>query len=67
MYGNPLFWNDAIRIAPPVHIIVDKLLVTLTGSVFSEVEKRVAADIVRHTVGVLAFRNNLEVGSGFEG
>ena len=66
IYGNSLFWNDAIRIIPPIRIIVDNLHVTLTGVVFSEVEKRVAADIVQQTVGVLTFRNNLEVESEIE-
>ena len=48
IYGNPLFWNDATLLVPPVHIIiVDNLHVTLSGVVFSEVEKWVAADIVR--------------------
>ena len=63
IYGNPLFWNDATRLVPPVHIIVDNLRVTLSGVVFSEVEKRVAADTVRQTPGVLSFQNNLDLGS----
>ena len=66
IYGNSLFWNDAIRIILPIRIIVDNLHVTLTGVVFSEVEKRVAADIIQQTVGVLTFRNNLEVESEIE-
>ena len=61
IYGNQLFWNDATRLVPPVHIIVANLHVTLSGVVFSEVEKRVAADIVRQTPGVLSFQNNLEI------
>ena len=60
IYGNPLFWNEAIRNIPPIRIIVDNLHVTLAGVVNSEVDKRVAADIVRQTAGVLTFRNNLE-------
>ena len=61
IYGNELFWTDATRLVPPVRIIVDNLHVTLSGVVFSEVEKRVAADIVRQTPGVLSFQNNLEI------
>ncbi len=61
IYGNSLFWNDAIRNTPPIRIIVEHLHVTLAGVVFSEVERRVAADIVQHTVGVLTFRNNLAI------
>ncbi len=61
IYGNPLFWNYAIQNNPPVRIIVNNLHITLAGVVFSEVERRVAADIVQHTVGVLTFRNNLAI------
>ncbi len=61
IYGNPLFWNYATRLVPPVHIIVDNLHVTLSGVVFSEVEKRVAEDILRQTPGVLSFQNNLKI------
>ena len=46
---------------PPIRIIVDNLHVTVAGVVFSEVERRVVADIVQQTPGVLSFRNNLEV------
>ena len=67
IYGNPLFWNDATRNNPPIRIIVDNLHVTLAGVVFSEVEKRVAADIVRQTVGVLTFRNNLDTEGEIKG
>jgi hypothetical protein len=59
IYGDPLFWNDATQVNPPLHIIVDNLHVTLTGAVFSEVEKRVVEDIVPHTVGVLTLENTL--------
>ncbi len=61
IYGNPLFWNYATQKNPAVRIIVNNLHVTLAGVVTSEVDKRVAADIVRQTVGVLSFHNNLEI------
>ena len=67
IYGNELFWTDATRLVPPVRIIVDNLHVTLSGVVFSEVEKRVAADIVRQTPGVLSFQNNLEIAGQISG
>ena len=35
IYGNPLFWNDALQNNPPVRIIVDNLHVTLAGIVMS--------------------------------
>ena len=61
IYGNPLFWNYAIQKNPSVRIIVDNLHVTLAGIVMSEVDRRVAVDIVQQTVGVLTVRNNLEI------
>ena len=67
IYGNPLFWNDALQNNPPVRIIVNNLHVTLAGVVMSEVDKRVAADIVQQTVGVLTFRNNLVIASETQG
>ena len=67
IYGNPLFWNYAIQKTPSIRVIVADLQVTLEGVVTSEVDKRVAADIVRQTVGVLTFRNNLEIKSQISG
>ncbi len=61
IYGNPLFSNYAIQNVPPIRIIVNHLHVTLAGIVMSEVDKRVAADVVQQTVGVLSFQNNLEI------
>ena len=61
IYGNDLFWNYAIQNNPSVRIIVNNLRVTLGGVVISEFDQRVAADIVRQTVGVLTFRNNLAI------
>ena len=67
IYGNPLFWNYAIQKNPSVRIIVDNLHVTLAGAVMSEADKRVAADIVQQTVGVLTLRNNLEINGSSRG
>ena len=67
IYGNPLFWNEALQNIPPIRIIVNNLHVTLAGIVNSEVDKRVAADIVRQTAGVITFRNNLEIRSSSRG
>ena len=61
IYGNDLFWNYAIQNNPSVRIIVNNLHVALAGVVISEFDQRVAADIVRQTVGVLTFRNNLAI------
>ena len=59
IYGDVL--TPHVRIAAPVHIIVDNLHVTLAGTVFSEVEKRQAEHGARQTFGVLSVQNNLEV------
>ncbi len=59
IYGNVLMPH--MRIAAPLHIIVNNLRVTLAGTVFSEVEKRQAEHITRQTFGVLSLQNNLEV------
>ncbi len=50
-----------VWLVPPVRIIVNDRHVTLVGVVFSEVEKRVAEDIARQTVGVRSLQNHLEV------
>jgi hypothetical protein len=45
------FWNYAIQVDPPIHVIVRHGRVTLTGVVISEVERRkaeVMARTVRH-------------------
>ena len=59
IYGDVL--TPHMRIAAPIHIIVDSLRVTLAGTVFSEVEKRQAEHLARRTFGVLSVQNNLEV------
>src|SRR5262245_25899381 len=38
IYGNSAFWNYAIMANPPIHIVVDRSRVTLTGVVNSEVD-----------------------------
>ena len=42
IYRDPMFWNYAMQVNPPIHIIVENGHVTLTGVVNSEVERRVA-------------------------
>ena len=59
IYGDVL--TPHMRIAAPIHIIVDSLRVTLAGTVVSEVEKRQAEHLARQTFGVLSVQNNLEV------
>ena len=45
IYGNPSFWNYAAMANPPIHIIVDRGHVTLTGVVTSNVERMLARSI----------------------
>ena len=61
IYGDPMFWNYAIQVNPPIHIIVENGRVRLTGVVSSEVERRKAEVIARGTFGVLGVENDLRV------
>jgi hyperosmotically inducible periplasmic protein len=45
IYGNSNFWNYAIMPNPPIHIVVDRGRVTLTGVVNSEVDRMLARSI----------------------
>jgi osmotically-inducible protein OsmY len=69
IYNDPLFWNYAIQVNPPIHVIVRYGRVTLTGVVFSEVERRKAEVIARSGFGALSVENQLrlERGSSSEG
>lgn len=42
IYGNANFWSYAVMRNPPIHIIVDRSRVKLTGLVRSEVDRRLA-------------------------
>lgn len=61
IYGDELFARYAIQANPPVHIIVEHGNVTLTGVVFSEVERRKAEAIARSTFAVMSVTNKLRV------
>jgi hyperosmotically inducible periplasmic protein len=63
IYGDSMFREYASRVNPPIHIIVERGRVALTGAVRSEVEKRKAEHIARSTFGVFAVENRLQVGS----
>jgi hyperosmotically inducible protein len=45
IYGNPSFWNYASMANPPIHIIVERGRVTLTGVVNSNVERMLARSL----------------------
>ncbi len=61
IYGSEMFVGYAQQAHPPIHIIVERGNVTLTGAVRSNVEKRQAESIVRSTFGVLQVTNRLAV------
>jgi len=61
IYGDSLFSRYATQANPPVHIIVERGKVTLTGVVFSEVERRKAEAIARDTFSVMAVTNKLRI------
>jgi hyperosmotically inducible protein len=61
IYGDSLFSRYATQANPPVHIIVERGKVTLTGVVFSEVERRKAEAIARGTFSVMGVTNRLRV------
>ena len=64
IYGDDLFVRYAIQANPPVHIIVEHGNVTLTGVVFSEVERRKAEAIARSTFAVMSVTNRLRIETG---
>jgi hyperosmotically inducible periplasmic protein len=63
IYRDSLFSNYAIQVNPPIHIVVDRGHVTLTGAVNSEVERRVAEVIARSAFGVFSVTNKLRLDS----
>ena len=59
IYRDPIFQRYAHRINPPIHIIVERGRVTLTGAVNSNLEKIKAERIARSTFGVFSVENRL--------
>jgi hyperosmotically inducible periplasmic protein len=59
IYGNPAFRHYASMVTPPIHIIVENGRVTLTGAVFSNVEKVLAASLAQ-IPGVMSVKNELK-------
>lgn len=45
VYGHPAFWRHASRHNPPIHIIVERGHVTLTGEVETEAEAALARSL----------------------
>ena len=63
IYRDSLFRPYAFRANPPIHVIVERGRVVLTGAVRSNVEKRKAGHIARSTFGVFSVENRLSVDS----
>ena len=59
IYGNPSFWRYAARANPPIHIIVERGRVTLTGVVNSNVERMLARSLATGW-GELSVSNELK-------
>jgi hyperosmotically inducible protein len=58
IYSNPSFWHYAAMANPPIHIVVDRGRVTLTGTVLNEVERMLARSIATG-FGALEVKNEL--------
>lgn len=59
IYGNSNFWNYAVMPSPPIHIIVERSRVTLTGVVRSDVDRRLAQALATQ-FGALSVTNELK-------
>jgi osmotically-inducible protein OsmY len=63
IYRDPVFSRYAIHVNPPIHIIVERGNVRLTGAVNSTLERTKAEMIVRQTSGVFGVENRLRIDS----
>ena len=61
IYGNSTFWQYASMVSPPIHIVVERSRVTLTGCVTSEVERMLAYALATQVDGALSVTNELRV------
>jgi hyperosmotically inducible protein len=59
IYGNSNFWNYAIMPNPPIHIVVERGRVTLTGVVASEVDRMLARSLASQ-FGAFSVTNQLK-------
>jgi hyperosmotically inducible protein len=66
IYGNPSFWNYAAMANPPIHIIVERGRVTLTGVVNSNVERMLARSLATG-FGELSVTNELRTDAEVKG
>jgi hyperosmotically inducible protein len=59
IYGHSNFWNYAIMPNPPIHIVVERGHVTLTGVVQSDVDRMLARSLATQ-FGALSVTNELK-------
>jgi hyperosmotically inducible protein len=59
IYGNPSFWQYAAMANPPIHIVVDRGHVTLSGVVATNVDRALARSLASG-FGEFSVRNNLK-------
>ena len=60
IYRDPRFSDRANQINPPIHIVVSRGVVALTGVVRSQIESRILESIARSTPGVFRVINRLQ-------
>ncbi len=60
IYRDPRFSDRANQINPPIHIVVSRGVVALTGVVRSAIESRILESIARSTPGVFRVINRLQ-------
>jgi len=58
IYGNPSFWHYASMVNPPIHIVVERGHVKLTGVVQSNVERMLARSLAT-SFGAFSVKNEL--------
>jgi osmotically-inducible protein OsmY len=59
IYGNPSFWTYAAMVNPPIHIVVDRGHVTLSGVVNSNVERMLARSLA-NSFGAFSVKNEIK-------
>jgi hyperosmotically inducible periplasmic protein len=60
IYGNPAFWQYASMANPPIHIVVERGRVTLTGVVNNQVERMLAYSLAQ-VDGAMSVTNGLRL------
>ena len=59
IYGNGSFWNYAVMANPPIHIVVERGHVTLTGIVQNDVDRAIARSLAAQP-GAFSITNALK-------